>query len=156
MNATAIRIVSIVFGLASTVIIVLNLLTDRSCFWAIWPIWAFSMLAGDAIGAIRFHPNWLLGIWLGGGFLVIAGIVAIDISDGRNWWAFCPAGAWVLLSALFIGLTVDLLALIPTHPPRENLDRPLSEGTTRVSSRPGRRPLVGKTACRPSYRRAPW
>ncbi|CAN5734867.1 hypothetical protein BH24CHL3_BH24CHL3_03030 [soil metagenome] len=32
MNATAIRIVSIVFGPASTVIIVLNLLTDRSCF----------------------------------------------------------------------------------------------------------------------------
>jgi len=88
MNATAIRIVSIVFGLASTVIIVLNLLTDRSSFWAIWPIWAVSMLAGVAIGAIRFHPNWLLGPWLGGGFLLIAGLVAIDISDGRNWWAF--------------------------------------------------------------------
>jgi len=120
MNDTAIRIVFILPGLASTILIVLNLLTDRSTFWAIWPIWAFAMLTGAVIGAVRVRPNALLGIWLGGGFFLIVGLVAIDIADRENWWSFWPAGVWILLSALFVAFSVDLLDSIPTNPTRRD------------------------------------
>ncbi|MBA2470541.1 MAG: hypothetical protein H0V37_14140 [Chloroflexia bacterium] len=121
MHPTAIRIVSIVFGLLSVVVIGLNLLTDRDEFWAIWPIWAFAMIAGAVIVSLKMR-HVPLGIWLGGGFFLVLGLVVIDLTDGNGWWAFWPAGAWIILSALFTALTVDLLAGIPTTNPQRHPD----------------------------------
>ncbi|MBA3275291.1 MAG: hypothetical protein H0T72_05815 [Chloroflexia bacterium] len=122
MHSTAIRIVSIVFGLMSLVVIGLNLLTDRAEFWAIWPIWAFAMIAGAVIVSLKMR-HVPLGIWLGGGFCLVIGLVVIDLTDGNGWWAFWPAGAWIILSALFTALAVDLLAGIPTQSPRQPDER---------------------------------
>ncbi len=121
-SRTAIRITAIVFGLASAFMLVLNLLTDRDSLWAIWPIWAFSMIAGAIAGWLRMrHP---VGIWLGGGGFLILGLIVIDITDGNSWWAFWPAGAWIVLSALLTALSVDLLAGIPTSSPRQPDETP--------------------------------
>lgn len=118
MHSTASRVTCIVLGLASMVMLALNLATDRDDFWAIWPIWAFVMIAGAVVGALKAH-HVLVGIWLGGGAPLMLGLMAIDITDGAGWWAFWPAGAWIILSALFTALTVDLLATIPTHSQRQ-------------------------------------
>ncbi len=122
MHPTAIRIVSIVFGLLCAVMIGLNLLTDRDEFWAIWPIWAFAMIAGAVIVSLKMR-HVPLGTWLGGGFCLVLGLVVIDITDGNDWWAFWPAGAWIIISALFTAPTVDLLAGIPTSPQRHPEER---------------------------------
>lgn len=121
MHSTAIRIISIVLTLASAVLILLNLVTNRTEFWAIWPIWAFTMIAAAAIMSLKLQ-NVPLGIWLGGGAMLIVGLVAIDIADSDQWWAFWPAGVWLILGAVFTALTFDLLAGIPTsdaRPPDE-------------------------------------
>jgi hypothetical protein len=120
---TAIRITAIVLGLASIILILLNLATDRSQFWAVWPIWALAMIAGAVIMSIRLR-HIPLGLWLGGGGVIVLGLVGIDIADGNGWWAFWPAGAWLVLGALFTALTVDLLAGIPTSAPRQPDDAP--------------------------------
>jgi len=117
MHSTAIRITFIVLGLASALMILLNLATNREEFWAIWPIWGFSMIAGAIAGGLRMrHP---VGIWLGGGAPLVLGLIVIDITDGNAWWAFWPAGVWIVLSALFTALSIDLLATIPTSSPRQ-------------------------------------
>lgn len=121
-SPTTIRIAAIVFGLASGLMVFLNLATDRSEFWAIWPIWGFSMIAASMIVAIRLR-HIPLGVWRGGGGVLVLGLLVIDITDGNNWWAFWPAGAWLVLGALFTALTVDLLAGIPTNPQRHPDDR---------------------------------
>lgn len=117
MHATAIRITFIVLALASAVMIVLNLATNREDFWAIWPIWGFAMIAGAVTVVLRLR-QFPLGVWLGGGFFLVLGLLVIDITDGNDWWAFWPAGVWIILGALFTALSVDLLATIPTSPQR--------------------------------------
>jgi len=117
MHSTAIRIIFIVLGLASALMLFLNLATDRSEFWAIWPIWAFTMIAASVIVVVRLR-HIPLGIWLGGGGILVFGLIVIDITDGNAWWAFWPAGVWIILGALFTALSVDLLAGIPTNPQR--------------------------------------
>ncbi len=120
MHPTAIRITFIILGLASALMILLNLATDRSEFWAIRPIWAFTMIGGAIIVALRMrHP---VGLWLGGGAPLVLGLIVIDIFDGNAWWAFWPAGVWLILGALFTALSIDLLATIPTSSPRQPED----------------------------------
>ncbi len=117
-TATAIRITAIVFAIASVIMLALNLVTDRSELWAIWPIWGFAMIAGAVVVSFRLRRV-PLGVWLGGGSVLVTGLVVIDIFDGNDWWAFWPAGAWLVLGAIFTALSVDLLATIPTHAPRQ-------------------------------------
>jgi len=117
-SSTTIRIIAIVLGLVSALLLFLNLVTDRSEFWAVWPIWAFSIIAAAVIVGLRSRRV-LLGFWLGGGGILVLGLVVIDITDGNGWWAFWPAGAWLVIGALFTALTIDLLAGIPTSAPRQ-------------------------------------
>ncbi|MDQ3656404.1 MAG: hypothetical protein M3457_15180 [Chloroflexota bacterium] len=122
MHSTAIRITFIVLGLASALMLFLNLATDRGEFWAIWPIWAFTMIAASVIVAVRLR-HIPLGVWLGGGGILVLGLIVIDITDGNDWWAFWPAGVWIVLGALFTALSIDLLAGIPTNPQRHPDER---------------------------------
>ncbi len=102
-------------ALASAGFIFINLLTQGSDFWAIWPIWGLLILLGAHTGAASLRGHRLLGAWLGGGGVIILGLIAIDLSQpGTGWW-YWPAGVWVVLSALLIGLSVDLLSSIPTQ-----------------------------------------
>ncbi len=122
-SPTAIRITAIVFGLAAALMLILNLLTDRDSLWAIWPIWAFSMIAAAAIVSLRMR-HVPLGVWLGGGGVLTLGLLIIDITDNSDWWAYWPAGAWLILGALFTALSVDLLAGIPTSAPHQTDEMP--------------------------------
>ena len=117
MHTTLVRRTLFIFGVMSLFLVVINLLTDRGTFWAIWPIWAFSMLAGAAIGAGLLRGHFFLGLWLGGGLFLLPGLIAINLSEGGYLWFFWPLGVWVLLSLVFIGLSVDILGTIPTSRP---------------------------------------
>jgi hypothetical protein len=117
MSSRVPGIVLIVFLVASAAFIVLNLLVDRSSFWAGWVIWAMSMLAGGVIGMVRLAPHRLLGLWLGGGLLMQPGLFLIDVGDVNAWWFFWPLGAWVIGAMAIAGLTVNLLDSVPTSSP---------------------------------------
>lgn len=119
--STTIRLTAILLAIACTVLIALNLATSRNDFWAIWPIWAATIAAATVIVAVRLRSV-VLGLWLGGGGVVVVGLVAIDVTDGPDWWAFWPAAAWLVLGALFTALSIDLLAGIPTTTPRQPND----------------------------------
>lgn len=121
-SPTAIRITAIVFGLISALLLFLNLATNRSELWAIWPIWGFAMIAGAVTVVLRLR-QFPLGVWLGGGAPLVFGLIVIDLTDNTNWWAFWPAGVWLILSALFTALSFDLLAGIPTSPQRHPDER---------------------------------
>jgi hypothetical protein len=110
-------IVSIVFLVASAAFIMLNLVVDRSSFWAVWVIWAMSMLGGGVIGMFRLTPHRLLGLWLGAGIPLQLGLFLIDIGDINPWWFFWPLGAWVVGAMAIAGLTVNLLDSVPTSSP---------------------------------------
>jgi hypothetical protein len=100
--------------------IAINLLTDRSTFWAIWPIWVLLVFLGAHAGLriLRGHP--VLGVWIGGGAMLCTGLLGIDLANSGNAWWYWPAGAWLLLSVLFTGLSVDLLSTIPTQQSRQD------------------------------------
>jgi hypothetical protein len=117
MHTSLVRRTLFIFGVMSLVLVVINLLTDRGTFWAIWPIWAFSMIAGAAVGAGLLRGHFFLGLWLGGGLFLIPGLIGINISEGGSWWFLWPLGAWILISLLLIGLGVDILSTIPTSRP---------------------------------------
>jgi hypothetical protein len=131
-------IVSIVFLVASAAFIVLNLVTDRSSFWAVWVIWAMGMVAGGVIGMFRLAPHRLLGLWLGAGIIMQLGLFLIDVGDSNPWWFFWPLGAWVVGAMAIAGLTVNLLESVPTSSPFIEVDgepvRTGVAGATSVSS----------------------
>lgn len=110
-------IVAIVFLVASAAFVLLNLVVDRSSFWAIWVIWAMSMLAAGVIGLVRLAPHRLLGLWLGAGIPMQLGLFLIDVGDINPWWFFWPLGAWVVGAMAIAGLTVNLLDSVPTSQP---------------------------------------
>jgi hypothetical protein len=122
MHTTLVRGSLFVFGAMSLILVTINLLADRGSFWAIWPIWAFSMLAGAVIGSHLLRGHFLLGLWLGGGLFLSSGLTVLDITNGGNWWFFWPVGAWIVLSMLFIGLSVDVLGSVPTSRPATDED----------------------------------
>ncbi len=103
------------------VLVLVNIITGHNTLWAIWPIWGLLGLLAAHAGLVAMPKHRLLGMWIGGGLTLIAGLILIDLAhDGTPWW-FWPAGVWVVLTALFVGLGVDLLAMVPgTHTtPRE-------------------------------------
>lgn len=114
----------VVFLVGSAALLLLNLVTDRSTLWAIWPIWAGAMIAAGVIGQARLNPHRLLGLWLGFGGVVCIGLFVLDVWNGGNWWFFWPLGAWVIGSMAIIGLTVNLLDSVPTSRPAIDDDRP--------------------------------
>ena len=117
MLTKPVRILLGIMGFAALFLVVLNLLVDPTPFWAIWPIWAFSMVAGAMIGVSSWRNARPLGLWIGFGLPLVLGLFAIDLSTGGNWWFFWPAGVWLILTLIFIGLSVDILGAIPTSRP---------------------------------------
>jgi hypothetical protein len=124
MHTTPSRILLFVGGAFALTMLLLNLLTDRSSLWAIWPIWGLAIPGAAIVGALQMPGHRLLGIWLGGGGMIVLGLLGIDIRDGGNWWFFWPAGVWLLISLVVIGLTVDILGLVPTSRPATEDDTP--------------------------------
>ena len=112
---------------AAAALVFLNVVTDTGQYWAIWPIWALMMLLGAHAGIASLPRHRLLGLWIGGGAMLILGLIGIDLAnDGTPWW-FWPTGVWLVLTALFVGLSVDLLASIPTQaPPPDEDDQPIN------------------------------
>ena len=110
------------FGVVSAAFIGLNLLTDRSSFWAIWVIWAAGMVAAAVIGMARLYPHRLLGLWLGGGAVLQIGLFVLDLRDGNDLWFFWPLGVWVIGAMAIAGLTVNLLDSVPTSRPLSEVD----------------------------------
>src|SRR6188474_891753 len=109
MSSRVPGIVAIVFLVASAACVVVNLVVDRSSFWAVWVIWAMSMLAGGVIGMARLAPHRLLGLWLGAGLPMQLGLFLIDVNDINAWWFFWPLAAWVVGAMAIAGLTLNLL-----------------------------------------------
>ena len=106
----------------SILFVVLNMVTGFSTFWAIWPIWVMLGLLAAHAGLAALPKHRLLGIWIGFGGVLIVGLIGIDLANSGTPWWFWPAGVWVVLTALFVGLSVDLLSMVPgTHTtPRED------------------------------------
>ena len=111
------------FLAVSTAFILINLLTDRSSFWAIWPIWAFGMITAALVGMMQLAPHRLLGFWLGGGGVLQIGLFLIDLNDINKWWFFWPLGVWVIGAMAIAGLTVNLLDSVPTSRPMVEVER---------------------------------
>jgi hypothetical protein len=111
----------------SLLFVMINLVTGVSTFWAVWPIWVMVGLLAAHAGLAVFPKHRLLGLWIGFGAFLIIGLIGIDLAnDGTPWW-FWPAGVWVVLTALFVGLSVDLLAMVPgthTTPPEDRASLP--------------------------------
>lgn len=110
-------IIGVIFLVGSAAMLLLNLLTDRSTLWAIWPIWGGAMITAGVIGLVRMRPHWLLGLWLGFGGVLNLGLFAIDVQDDMRWWFFWPLGVWVIGTMAIAGLTVNLLDSVPTSRP---------------------------------------
>lgn len=110
-------IATVIFLVSSAALLLLNLITDRSTLWAIWPIWAGAMILAGVVGFIRMRPHGLIGLWLGFGGVVILGLFAIDLQDGSNWWFFWPLGVWIIGIMAIAGLTMNLLDWVPTSRP---------------------------------------
>jgi hypothetical protein len=136
MHARLPTIVAIMFLVASAAIVGLNLVVDRSSFWAIWVIWALGMTAAAVIGIARFSPHRLLGFWLGFGSVLLAGLFLIDLWDESRWWFFWPLGAWVVGLMAIAGLTINLLDSVPTSRPMVEVvdDTPVEPGSSSSSS----------------------
>jgi NADH:ubiquinone oxidoreductase subunit 6 (subunit J) len=117
MRRSTTDILLAVFAFLSSIFIVLNVLTDRSNFWAIWPIWVMGMVTAGLVLAFRLRPHRLLGVWVGTGGVVILGLFVLDLTNGGNWWFFWPMAAWIVIGLVIAGLTVDLLSSIPTSEP---------------------------------------
>lgn len=117
MSSRLSQVALIGFLVASAAFLLLNLLVDRSSFWAIWVIWALGMIAAALIGMARLAPHRLLGFWLGGGAVLQLGLIAIDLRDSNDWWFFWPLGVWVIGAMAIAGLTVNLLESVPTSRP---------------------------------------
>ncbi len=113
-----------VFAFLSSVLIVLNVITDRSNFWAIWPIWAMGMLTAGLVLAFRLRPHRLLGLWAGTGGVAVAGLFVIDLTNDGNWWFFWPMAVWIVIGLVIAGLTVDLLSSVPTSEPARDDELP--------------------------------
>jgi hypothetical protein len=107
--------------------------------WALWPIWAASMPVAAIVGGMRMRRHRFLGVWLGAGLTLMIGLIAIDlfVTDGTPWF-FWPVGVWVVVTAILVGLTVDVLGMVPTSQPISEDERgalpaddtrPLSERT---------------------------
>ena len=111
----------------SLLFVMINLITGVSTFWAVWPIWVMLGLLAAHAGLAAMPKHRLLGLWIGFGAVLIIGLIGIDlVNDGTPWW-FWPAGVWVVLTALFVGLSVDLLAMVPgthTTPPDDRRSLP--------------------------------
>jgi NADH:ubiquinone oxidoreductase subunit 6 (subunit J) len=116
------------FAFLSSVLIALNVITDRSNFWAIWPIWALGMVTAGLVLASTLRPHRLLGVWAGTGGVIIVGLFVLDLTNGGNWWFFWPMAAWIVIGLVITGLTVDLLSSIPTSEPAD--DNALPPGAT--------------------------
>jgi NADH:ubiquinone oxidoreductase subunit 6 (subunit J) len=116
------------FAFLSSVLIVLNVITDRSNFWAIWPIWVLGMVTAGLVLASTLRPHRLLGVWAGTGGVIIVGLFVLDLTNGGNWWFFWPMAAWIVIGLVITGLTVDLLSSIPTSEPVD--DNALPPGAT--------------------------
>ena len=114
MRKTPTDFVLAAYAILSALLLVINVLTDRSTIWAIWPIWALGGITAAIVGMMRFPQNRLLAIWIGAGSILIAGLAVINLSQGGSIWFFWPAGVWLVIGILLIGMTVDLLASIPT------------------------------------------
>ncbi len=112
------------FAFLSSALIVLNLVTGRSNFWAIWPIWAMGMVTAGLVLAFRLRPHRLLGLWAGTGGVAIAGLFVIDLASGGDWWFFWPLAVWIVIGLVIAGLTVDLLSSIPTSEPANDAALP--------------------------------
>jgi hypothetical protein len=135
MSSRVPGIVASVFLVASAAFVMLNLVVDRSSFWAVWVIWAMSMLAGGVIGMARLAPHRLLGLWLGAGLMMQLGLFLIDVNDINPWWFFWPLGAWVVGAMAIAGLTVDLLDSVPTSSPIIEVEGEMTRnGVGRASS----------------------
>lgn len=117
MQRSTPSVITVIFLVGSAAMLLLNLLTDRSTLWAIWPIWAGGMITAGVTGLTRLQPHRLLGLWLGFGSVVILGLFAIDVQNGGNWWFFWPLGVWVIGTMAIAGLTVNLLDSVPTSRP---------------------------------------
>jgi hypothetical protein len=100
----------------SVLLVLINLISQSATFWAIWPIWALLGLLAAHAGFAAMPKHRLLGLWVGFGAVLIIGLFGIDLANSGTPWWFWPAGVWVVLTALFVGLSVDLLAMVPgTH-----------------------------------------
>ena len=119
MNRHIARILLRILGLLAVILLALNLLTSRESFWAIWPIWVMSALAAALYLATRFREHPFLGAWVGGGAMLCVGLIGIDLANSGTPWWFWPVGVWLVVTALLVGLSVDLLALVPTQRPAE-------------------------------------
>lgn len=105
------------FGVFAIAMVFLNLLTDRGNLWAIWPIWAVSMPVMGLAGALSLRRHRILGLWIGFSGMLMLGLTGIDISDGGTWWFYWPGIVWLVLTLAVIGMSVDLLSMVPTSRP---------------------------------------
>lgn len=123
MSSRLPNVVLVGFLVASAAFVLLNLIVDRSSFWAVWVIWAMGMVAAAVIGMARLAPHRLLGFWLGGGAMLQVGLFLIDLRDSNGWWFFWPLGVWVIGAMAIAGLTVNLLDSVPTSRPMAEVEQ---------------------------------
>lgn len=100
--------------------------------WAVWPIWAATVLLGIHAGARwTSHAPWT-GMWVLGGGAVVAGLAGIDLmTDGPAWFPY-PLAVWLVLAVVFSALNIDLVSLVDDAGAESRRVRQVSEIETAV------------------------
>ena len=124
----ATRILLVIYLAFAVAMVVINLIAGISDFWALWPIWGVGVPVAALLGAGFMKGHRLLGAWIAGGAVLCLGLTVIDlfISTGTPWF-FWPLAVWVVISAVLVGLTVDLLGKVPVSEPADPAVRPRDE-----------------------------
>lgn len=109
---------------AAVVLLVLLDIITGDPFWSIWPAWATLMPVAALVGGLTAPKNWFLGAWVGFGLVGSLGLFCIDLFLVPDvTWFFWPVGIWMVVTAVFIGLRVDLIGMVPTSQPANEHDR---------------------------------
>jgi hypothetical protein len=120
MPRTPDRIILIAFCAFALFMVFLNALPSdgNNGVWALWPIWGVSIPVAGILGGMRMRRHRFLGVWLGAGLTLMIGLIAIDlfVTDGTPW-SFWPVGVWMVVTAILVGLTIDVLGMVPTSQP---------------------------------------
>lgn len=117
MRKSPTDIILAAYAILSAFFLGINLLTDRSTLWAVWPIWVFGAITAFVIGILRYPGHRVVASWLGAGGILIAGLIVINLVQGGTIWFYWPLAVWLIIAAVLIGLTVDLLSSVPTSRP---------------------------------------
>ncbi|MGN6484864.1 MAG: 2TM domain-containing protein [Thermomicrobiales bacterium] len=98
-----------VFAVVAIDLLVLNLITNRTTIWAVWPIGVWAIVLAAHAGATLVKPS-AFGAHLAGGGAICLGLAVVNLFHGSWPWVIWPILAWLLTLAIHAPFAFDHLA----------------------------------------------